>query len=45
METRWPIRKILLDAFKALCHLETNAIDLLLTSVLPMELVLLLAIF
>lgn len=39
METRWPIRKLLLNAFRALCFVDTTSIDVLLTSVLPMELV------
>lgn len=39
METRWQIRKLLLKSFKALCYVDTNAIDQLLTSVLPMEMV------
>ncbi|CAO1398742.1 unnamed protein product [Diamesa tonsa] len=39
METRWPIRKLLLRAFKAMCLLDLTAVDLLVTSVLPLELV------
>lgn len=39
METRWQIRKLLLKSFKALCYVDKNAIDQLLTSVLPMEMV------
>lgn len=40
METRWSIRKLLLQSFKAMCHLDHVAVDILLGSVLPAELVL-----
>lgn len=39
METRWSIRKMLLESFKAMCHLDFTAVDILLSSVLPIELV------
>lgn len=39
METRWSIRKLLLQSFKAMCHLDHVAVDILLGSVLPAELV------
>lgn len=39
METRWSIRKMLLEAFKSMCHLDFTAVDILLSSVLPIELV------
>lgn len=39
METRWSIRKLLLESFKAMCHLDHIAVDILLGSVLPTELV------
>lgn len=39
METRWRIKTLILQAFKALCYLDKNAIEVLLMSVLPLELV------
>ncbi|XP_052872723.1 NCK-interacting protein with SH3 domain [Anopheles cruzii] len=39
METRWSIRKLLLKAFRAMCHLDYTTVDILLGSVLPLELV------
>lgn len=39
METRWSIRKLLLKAFTAICHLDVVAVDILLNSVLPTELI------
>lgn len=39
METRWSIRKLLLKAFTAMSHLDYVAVDILLNSVLPMELI------
>uniref|UniRef100_A0A182N0W8 SH3 domain-containing protein n=1 Tax=Anopheles dirus TaxID=7168 RepID=A0A182N0W8_9DIPT len=39
METRWSIRKLLLAAFRAMCHLDYTTVDILLGSVLPLELV------
>ncbi|XP_050099171.1 NCK-interacting protein with SH3 domain [Anopheles aquasalis] len=39
METRWSIRKLLLKAFHAMCHLDYTTVDILLGSVLPLELV------
>ncbi|GAB0095188.1 NCK-interacting protein with SH3 domain [Sergentomyia squamirostris] len=39
METRWTIRRLLLDAFKAICQLDYVAVDILLGSVLPTELI------
>ncbi|XP_055682090.1 NCK-interacting protein with SH3 domain [Lutzomyia longipalpis] len=39
METRWTIRRLLLDAFKAICQLDYTAVDILLGSVLPTELI------
>lgn len=39
METRWSIRKLLLLAFKSMCDLDVVAVDILLGSVLPTELV------
>lgn len=39
METRWTIRELLLDSFKSLCFVDLAAIDVMLTSVLPLELV------
>lgn len=39
METRWSIRKLLLKAFKVMCHLDITAVDICLNSILPIELV------
>lgn len=39
MEHRWNIRKLLLRAFKAMCLLDVMCVDLLISSVLPLELV------
>ncbi|KAJ6638766.1 NCK-interacting protein with SH3 domain [Pseudolycoriella hygida] len=39
METRWRIKTLILQAFKALCYLDKNAVEVLLMSVLPLELV------
>ncbi|XP_054728053.1 NCK-interacting protein with SH3 domain isoform X2 [Anastrepha obliqua] len=39
METRWPIKQLLLKAFTAACHLDHIIVDILLTSVLPLEIV------
>lgn len=39
METRWSIRKLLLKAFTAISHLDLIAVDILLNSVLPTELI------
>lgn len=43
METRWRIKTLILQAFKALCYLDKNAIEVLLMSVLPLELVIFLS--
>ncbi|KAG5684601.1 hypothetical protein PVAND_013826 [Polypedilum vanderplanki] len=39
MESRWNIRKLLLKAFKAMCLLDVTCVDLLIGSILPLELV------
>ncbi|TDG41141.1 hypothetical protein AWZ03_012439 [Drosophila navojoa] len=39
METRWSIKKLLLKTFTAACHLDHIIVDILLTSVLPLEIV------
>ncbi|EDV38499.1 uncharacterized protein Dana_GF19497, isoform A [Drosophila ananassae] len=39
METRWSIKKLLLKTFTAACHLDYIIVDILLTSVLPLEIV------
>lgn len=39
METRWPIKYLLLQAFTAACHLDAVIVDILATSVLPLEIV------
>lgn len=39
MESRWNIRKLLLKAFKAMCLLDVTCVELLINSVLPLELV------
>lgn len=39
METRWPIKRLLLKTFTAACHLDHIIVDILLTSVLPLEIV------
>lgn len=39
METRWTIRKLLLDSLKAMCHLDFTAVNIMLSSILPIELV------
>ncbi|XP_070508314.1 NCK-interacting protein with SH3 domain [Chironomus tepperi] len=39
METRWNIRKLLLKTFKAMCLLDVTCVDILIGSVLPLELV------
>lgn len=39
MEMRWNIRKLLLRAFKAMCLLDVTCVDILISSVLPLELV------
>jgi hypothetical protein len=39
MESRWNIRKLLLRAFKAMCLLDVTCVDILISSVLPLELV------
>uniref|UniRef100_A0A1B0FCZ5 SPIN90/Ldb17 leucine-rich domain-containing protein n=1 Tax=Glossina morsitans morsitans TaxID=37546 RepID=A0A1B0FCZ5_GLOMM len=39
METRWPIKRLLLKAFTAACHLDAIIVDILVTSVLPLEIV------
>lgn len=39
MENRWNIRKLLLRAFKAMCLLDLTCVDILISSVLPLELV------
>jgi hypothetical protein len=39
MESRWNIRKLLLRAFKAMCLLDLTCVDILISSVLPLELV------
>lgn len=39
MEIRWTIRQLLIDSFRALCFVDVDAIDVMLTSVLPLELV------
>lgn len=37
METRWTIRKILIETFSLMCSIEQPIISLMLTSVLPLE--------
>jgi Protein of unknown function (DUF2013) len=39
MESRWNIRKLLLRVFKAMCLLDLTCVDILISSVLPLELV------
>lgn len=39
METRWNIKRLLLKTFTAACHLDHIIVDILLTSVLPLEIV------
>ncbi|XP_032593835.1 NCK-interacting protein with SH3 domain [Drosophila grimshawi] len=39
METRWSIKHLLLKTFTAACHLDHIIVDILLTSVLPLEIV------
>ncbi|KAH8387706.1 hypothetical protein KR093_009002 [Drosophila rubida] len=39
METRWSIKRLLLQTFTAACHLDHIIVDILLTSVLPLEIV------
>lgn len=39
METRWPIKNLLLKTFTSACRLDHIIIDILLTSVLPLEIV------
>lgn len=39
MESRWNIRKLLLRVFKAMCLLDVTCVDILISSVLPLELV------
>ncbi|XP_017064420.1 NCK-interacting protein with SH3 domain isoform X1 [Drosophila eugracilis] len=39
METRWSIKRLLLKTFTAACHLDYIIVDILLTSVLPLEIV------
>lgn len=39
MESRWNIRKLLLKTFKAMCLLDVTCVDILIGSVLPLELV------
>lgn len=39
MESRWTIRKLLLKAFKAMCLLDLICVEILIGSVLPLELV------
>ncbi|XP_037937388.1 NCK-interacting protein with SH3 domain [Teleopsis dalmanni] len=39
METRWAIKRLLLKTFTAACHLDHIIVDILLTSVLPLEIV------
>lgn len=39
METRWSIKKLLLKTFTAACHLDHIIVDILLTSLLPLEIV------
>lgn len=39
MENRWNIRKLLLRVFKAMCLLDLTCVDILISSVLPLELV------
>lgn len=39
METRWTIRKLLLDSLKAMCYLDFTAVNIMLSSILPIELV------
>lgn len=38
MESRWNIRKLLLRAFKAMCLLDITCVEILISSVLPLEL-------
>lgn len=39
MEARWPIRRLLIEAFLLMCSMDSNIIALMLSSVLPLELV------
>lgn len=39
METRWQIRRLLIEAFLLMCSLDSNIVLLMLSSVLPLELV------
>lgn len=39
MESRWNLRKLLLKTFKAMCLLDVTCVDILIGSVLPLELV------
>lgn len=39
MESRWSIKRLLLKTFTAACHLDHIIVDILLTSVLPLEIV------
>ncbi|XP_055384761.1 NCK-interacting protein with SH3 domain [Condylostylus longicornis] len=39
METRWPIKRLLIKVFTAACRLDHIIVDILLTSVLPLEIV------
>lgn len=39
MESRWTIRKLMLKTFKAMCLLDLTCVDILIGSVLPLELV------
>lgn len=38
METRWSIRQLLLQAFGVMCSLDKTVVNIMLNSVLPMEL-------
>ncbi|XP_062136544.1 NCK-interacting protein with SH3 domain-like [Drosophila sulfurigaster albostrigata] len=39
MDRRWSIKRLLLQTFTAACHLDHIIVDILLTSLLPLEIV------
>ena len=39
MEVRWSLRKLLIEAFLLMCYMDAKIISLMLSSVLPLELV------
>ena len=39
MEVRWSIRRLLIEAFLLMCYMDANIIEIMLSSVLPLELV------